>query len=225
MKKINIAVDGFSSCGKSTLAKQLAKQLGYVFIDSGAMYRGITLYFLNNAVDIQSPEQVANALKNITLRFAVNDALGKSDLLLNGTNVEAAIRTMEISNKVSPVAAIEAVRTFAVAQQQEMGKEKGVVMDGRDIGTTVFPSAELKIFVTASVEERVNRRYEELTAAGTQVTKEEVQKNLLERDAIDSTRAVSPLRQATDAIVLDNTFLTREQQLATALQWAQERTK
>lgn len=223
MKKINIAVDGFSSCGKSTLAKQLAKQLGYVFIDSGAMYRGITLYFLKHAVDIQNPDQVANALKNISLRFAVNDALAKNDLLLNGTNVEAAIRTLEISNMVSPVAAIEAVRTFAVAQQQEMGKEKGVVMDGRDIGTTVFPKAELKIFVTASAEERVNRRYQELTAAGMQVTKEEVQKNLLERDAIDSTRAVSPLRQAADAIVLDNTFLTREQQLAQALQWAQER--
>jgi len=224
MNKIVIAIDGYSSCGKSTMAKQLAKELNYVFIDSGAMYRAITLYFLQHAIDVKNNEAVDKALQAIQLRFAYNDAEGKSDMLLNGENVEAAIRGMEVSNKVSDVAALEAVRTFAVAQQQEMGIAKGIVMDGRDIGTTVFPNAELKIFVTADVDTRVQRRLKELRDKGnTDISFEEVKQNLISRDHIDSTRAVSPLRKADDALLLDNTHLTREEQLNIVLNWVKER--
>ncbi|MBN8837821.1 MAG: (d)CMP kinase [Sphingobacteriia bacterium] len=223
MNKIVIAVDGFSSCGKSTLAKQLAKTLNYIFVDSGAMYRAITLYFLENNIRFNDTVAIERALKNIQLKFEYVAETGKSDMLLNGVNVEQQIREMRISENVSPVATIEAVRTFAVAAQQQMGKEKGLVMDGRDIGTTVFPDAELKIFVTANTDVRVERRWLELQAKGEQVSKDEVKKNLLERDHIDTTRAISPLQKAADAIVLDNSNLTREQQLALALQWAKER--
>lgn len=223
-KKIIITIDGFSSCGKSTLAKQLAQILNYVFIDSGAMYRAITLYFIRHQIDITNEASIKAALQSITLLFKYNAESGKSDMYLNGENVEAAIRTMEVSNKVSDVAALEAVRVFAVAQQQQMGIEKGIVMDGRDIGTTVFPDAELKIFVTASPEVRAQRRFLELQTTNPNISMEEVSNNLQMRDHIDSTRAISPLRQAEDALVLDNSNLTREQQLELVLQWVKERT-
>jgi len=224
MKKIVIAIDGYSSCGKSTLAKQLAKELNYVFVDSGAMYRAVALFFLRNNVDISNHLLVEQALKNISLQFEYNTLKGTGDILLNGENVEEQIREMSISNKVSEVAAIEAVRVFGVHQQQLMGEQKGIVMDGRDIGTTVFPNAELKIFVTASIDVRVQRRYLELQATQPNITLDEVKENLLMRDRIDSTREISPLKQASDAIVLDNSKLTREEQLQIALNWVKERT-
>ena len=224
MKKIVIAIDGYSSCGKSTLAKQLAAKLNYVFVDSGAMYRAIALYFLRNQIDINNEAQINDALKNISLQFEYNEETGKSDILLNGENVEKEIREMSISNKVSEVAAIEAVRLFAVYQQQLMGEKKAIVMDGRDIGTTVFPNAELKIFVTASIDVRVQRRYLELQATQPNISLDEVKENLVMRDHIDSTREISPLKQAADAVVLDNTNLTREDQLQIALNWVNERT-
>jgi len=220
MKKIVIAIDGYSSCGKSTLAKQLAKELDYIFVDSGAMYRAITLFFLNNHTDIQDPSAIQGALDLITLNFKFNQFTGKSDIFLNGENVELQIREMRVNDQVSNVAALEAVRTFAVAQQQQMGQEKGIVMDGRDIGTTVFPDAELKIFVTADIDIRVQRRLLELREKNPSISEEEVKQNLQWRDQIDSSREVSPLRQATDAIVLDNSKLTREEQLAIVLGWA-----
>lgn len=224
MKKIVIAIDGYSSCGKSTMAKQLATALNYVFIDSGAMYRAITLYFLNNNIDIKNDTAVSNALNNIHLKFVYNEAEGKSDILLNNENVETAIREMKVSEYVSTVAAIEAVRIFAVAQQQQMGIAKGIVMDGRDIGTTVFPNAELKIFVTADVDTRVQRRLTELHNKGNMnISFAEVKQNLISRDHIDSTRTISPLRQAADALLLDNTHLTREEQLTIILNWVKER--
>jgi cytidylate kinase len=224
MNKIIIAVDGYSSCGKSTLAKQLAKKLNYIFVDSGAMYRAITLYFLQHQIDIHHPGAVTAALQKISLQFRYNNDLGTSDIYLNDKNAEQEIRGMEVSNHVSEVAAIEAIREFAVNQQRKIGEQKGVVMDGRDIGTTVFPNAELKIFVTASVEVRVQRRLLELREKKMNVSEEEVRKNLEKRDLIDTTRKISPLRKAADAIVLDNTNLTREQQLQVALQWVLERT-
>ncbi|MBS1626247.1 MAG: (d)CMP kinase [Bacteroidetes bacterium] len=224
MNKIVIAIDGYSSCGKSTMAKQLAKKLNYIFIDSGAMYRAIALYFLNNNVNLADNNSVAAALNNIHLNFVYNEVEGKSDILLNNENVETAIREMRVSEYVSVVAAIEEVRTFAVAQQQQMGISKGIVMDGRDIGTTVFPNAELKIFVTADINTRVERRLKELHDKGnTAISFEEVKQNLISRDHIDSTRAISPLRQAEDAVLLDNTHLTREEQLNIVLNWVNER--
>lgn len=219
MKKIIIAIDGFSSCGKSTLAKQLANILQYVFVDTGAMYRAITLYFLKQEVDVENDAAVNAALSKIKVGFVFVASTNKSHVTLNGIDVEQQIRGMEVSNYVSIVAALHQVRTFAVAQQQEMGKEKGIVMDGRDIGTTVFPNAELKIFVTASEEVRVERRYKELMSNNEIVSKADIQKNLKERDFIDSTRAVSPLKQAADAIVLDNSNLSREEQLDLVLTW------
>ena len=219
MKKIIIAIDGFSSCGKSTLAKQLANILQYVFVDTGAMYRAITLYFLKQEVDVENDAAVNEALSKIKVGFVFVASTNKSHVTLNGIDVEQQIRGMEVSNYVSIVAALHQVRTFAVAQQQEMGKEKGIVMDGRDIGTTVFPNAELKIFVTASEEVRVERRYKELISNNETVSKADIQKNLKERDFIDSTRAVSPLKQAADAIVLDNSNLSREEQLDLVLTW------
>jgi cytidylate kinase len=223
MKKIVIAIDGYSSCGKSTLAKQLAKELDYIFVDSGAMYRAITLFFLRNNIDIQDTKAIQEALNNITLTFKFNTLTGKSDIFLNGENVELPIREMRVNDRVSDVAALEAVRTFAVAQQQLMGQQKGIVMDGRDIGTTVFPDAALKIFVTAEINIRVKRRLLELREKNPSITEEEVKKNLQLRDQIDSTREVSPLRQAADAIILDNSKLTREEQLAIVLGWAKEK--
>ena len=222
-KKIVIAIDGFSSCGKSTLAKSLAAKLEYVFIDTGAMYRAIALYFSRNGVSFTNEIEINEALQKINLRFEYNSSTEKSDMILNGENVELLIREMQVSSKVSEVAAIGAVRDFAVAQQQAMGVEKGIVMDGRDIGTVVFPNAELKIFVTADPQVRANRRLVELQATNPAITLQEVAENLQHRDLIDSTREHSPLRQADDALVLDNTNLDRAAQFEIALNWAKER--
>lgn len=210
-KNFIIAIDGFSSCGKSTVAKALAKQLNFVFIDSGAMYRAVTLYFLRNEVPFDDVVQVKAALRNIQIDFVPNTEM--TQILLNDEDVSAEIRQMYVSNKVSEVSAIKEVRTAMVAQQQQLGKVKNIVMDGRDIGTTVFPDADLKIFMTASPHVRAERRFAELAAKGEQVTMEEVMANLAHRDHIDSTREESPLRQAADAIVLDNSNLTQEEQL------------
>ena len=223
MKKIIITIDGWSSCGKSTLAKQLARHLHYVYIDSGAMYRAITLYFLRNHVDWTSAAAVVEAMKHIKLDFMTNHKTGQTEIHLNGENVEYLIRDLVIAEKVSEVAAVKEVRDFAVARQQEMGKNKGIVMDGRDIGTTVFPQAELKIFMTADEAVRVQRRYKELYEKNPNITLEEVKLNLAKRDYIDSHRAISPLRQAEDAIVLDNSHLTMKQQLEIAEQWVHAR--
>lgn len=216
MKKIIIAIDGFSSCGKSTLAKQLAKKLHYVYIDSGAMYRAITLYFLRNHVDWTHEEDVKEALSNITLEFIKNPVSKESEMYLNGENVEYLIRDLVVAEKVSDVAAIKAVREFAVAQQQQMGQQKGIVMDGRDIGTTVFPDAELKIFMTADNAIRVERRFKEMFAKNPNVSIDEVKANLEMRDYIDSHREVSPLKKADDAVEIDNTDLTPNEQLEAA---------
>jgi cytidylate kinase len=222
-KKIIIAIDGFSSCGKSTLAKALAKELAYVFIDTGAMYRAVALYFMRHEIAFDDISSIEKAIQSIQLNFAFNEATGKSDMYLNGENVELAIREMKVSQKVSEVAAIPAVRDFAVAQQQAMGEQKGIVMDGRDIGTVVFPTAELKIFVTADPIVRTERRYKELVATQPTITKEEVSENLSHRDLIDSTREHSPLKQADDALVLDNTHLNQQEQFDIAFNWAKER--
>jgi CMP/dCMP kinase len=216
-KKIIITIDGWSSCGKSTLAKQLAKEMGYVYVDSGAMYRAITLYFLRNHVDWTDTAEVNEALHNINLEFQYNEKSQQSEIYLNDENVEYVIRDLVIAEKVSDVAAIKEVRAFAVAQQQKMGERKGIVMDGRDIGTTVFPHAELKIFMQADIATRVERRFKEMYEKNPNITIEEVKNNLEMRDYIDSNREVSPLRKADDAIVIDNTNLTIEEQLAQAL--------
>ena len=221
--KIIIAIDGFSSCGKSTLAKALATKLEYVFIDTGAMYRAIALYFKRNNVDLANLTAVNKALAQIKLHFQYNPVTLKSDIYLNGENVELLIREMGISNIVSEVAANSAVRNFAVAQQQAMGVQKGIVMDGRDIGTVVFPNAALKIFVTADPAIRAERRFLELKAVNPEITMEEVAENLQHRDLIDSTREHSPLRQAEDAVVLDNSNISREEQFNLALKWALEK--
>lgn len=218
-KKIIIAIDGFSSCGKSTLAKRLATQLSYTFIDTGAMYRAITLYFLRNSVALSNHQAIEAALQNIELHFEINSATKQSEIFLNGENVAHLIRELLVADKVSEVAAIKEVRHFAVAQQQVMGAKKGIVMDGRDIGTVVFPKAELKIFMTADPETRVLRRFDELYAINPHISIDEVRHNLELRDYIDSNREESPLRQAEDARVLDNTHLDREQQFALVLEW------
>jgi cytidylate kinase len=225
MQPIIITLDGFSSCGKSTLARQLAAELNYVFIDSGAMYRAITLYFLRNHTDWNNQTAVVDALKEITLDFQYNPLTGNSDMFLNDENVEALIRDMLVSEHVSEVAAVKEVREFGVAQQQLMGVKKGIVMDGRDIGTTVFPQAELKIFVTADPAVRVERRFKELYAKNPNISIEEVKTNLEMRDYTDSNREFSPLRKAADAIELDNSSLTREEQLDIVLKWAREKMK
>lgn len=222
MKKIIITIDGYSSCGKSTLAKQLAKQLGYVYIDSGAMYRAITLYFLQNRVDWADTEAVKAALKNVQLEFNPNPVSGQSEMYLNDENVEHFIREMIVAEKVSEVAAVKEVREFAVAQQQQMGNKKGLVMDGRDIGTVVFPDAELKIFMTADPAIRVERRFKELYAKNKNITIEEVKENLELRDYIDANREISPLRKAEDAIILDNSQLSMGDQLALVMQWVED---
>jgi len=200
----------------------LAKELNYVFIDSGAMYRAIALYFLRNQIKCTDAQSAISALNNITLQFKFNAETGQSDIYLNDENVEPYIRNMQVSEKVSEVAALEQVRNFAVAQQQLMGIEKGIVMDGRDIGTTVFPSAELKIFVTANPAIRAQRRYQELHEKNPTITLKEIQSNLTMRDAADSNRTVSPLRKAVDAIELDNSLITKEAQLALVLDWARK---
>lgn len=221
--KIIVTIDGWSSCGKSTLAKQLAKELGYVYIDSGAMYRAITLYFLRNHIDWTDTNEVTNALKDIVIEFLYNETSQQSEAILNGENVEYVIRDLVIAEKVSDVAAIKAVRTFAVAQQQKLGKKKGIVMDGRDIGTTVFPKAELKIFMTADTAIRVERRFKELYSKNPNVSIEEVKSNLEMRDYIDSNREVSPLRKAKDAIEIDNTNMSMDEQLKIALELAKKK--
>lgn len=210
MKKIVIAIDGHSSCGKSTMAKDLAKKIGYIYVDTGAMYRTVTLYALRNNL-LDDSEALEKALGDINITFQLN-ADGRPETYLNGENVEKEIRSLEVSNHVSPIATLPFVRTFLVAQQQAMGKEKGIVMDGRDIGTVVFPDAELKIFVTASAEVRAQRRYDELKAKGQEASYEDILKNVVERDYIDSHREVSPLRKADDAIELDNSNLTIPEQ-------------
>ncbi len=216
-KRIIITIDGWSSCGKSTLAKQLAKELGYTYIDSGAMYRAITLYFLRNRIDWTDDMEVKNALNEIHLHFEPNNKFGESEIFLNDENVEYLIRDLIIADKVSDIAAIASVRTFAVTQQQKMGHNKAIVMDGRDIGTTVFPSAELKIFMTADIATRVERRFKEMFEKNPNVVLEDVKHNLEMRDYIDSHREVSPLKKAEDAIVLDNTNIDMDQQLKIAL--------
>ena len=224
-KKITIAVDGFSSCGKSTLAKQLAAKLGYVYIDSGAMYRAVTLFAINNGLvadEKLDTEKLIARLGEINIHFERNVA-GELQTFLNGENVEREIRKIYVSQWVSPVSAIPEVRHVMVAQQQKLGEAKGVVMDGRDIGTTVFPNAELKIFVTADVDVRAQRRYDELLAKGDSVNMDEIKNNLQERDRIDQSRKESPLRKADDAVVLDNSNITREEQLQVAYDWAMER--
>ncbi len=223
MKNIIITIDGWSSCGKSTLAKQLAKALGYVYIDSGAMYRAITLYFLRNHINWLNTEDVNNALADITLSFKFNNKTQQSEIYLNEENVEYVIRDLVIAEKVSEIAAIREVRTFAVAQQQKMGEEKGIVMDGRDIGTTVFPDAELKFFMTADIAVRVERRYIEMFEKNPNTSIDDVKANLEMRDYIDSNREISPLRKAADAVELDNTSITIDEQLKIALQLAKER--
>lgn len=221
--KINIAIDGYSSTGKSTIAKELARALGYTYIDTGAMYRGVTLFLLEKGLwdegknDLQA---VKKALEEINLDFR-RTADGQH-LFLNGRDVESEIRGMWVSNFVSPVSAVPEVRAFLVARQQAMAKAKGVVMDGRDVGTTVLPDAELKIFMTSRPEVRVRRRYDEMIAKGKKVTPDDITENLKTRDLIDSTREVSPLRQAVDARLLDNSDLTREEQNAIVLRWAKE---
>jgi CMP/dCMP kinase len=222
-KKIIITIDGWSSCGKSTLAKQLAARLKYTYIDSGAMYRAITLYFLRNHVDWTDNKAVTRALKEIFIEFRYNELNKSSEILLNGEQVEYLIRELVIAEKVSEVAAIRAVRDFAVAQQQALGKKRAIVMDGRDIGTIVFPEAELKIFMTADKAVRVERRFRELYEKNPNITLEEVKNNLEMRDYIDSHREISPLRQAPDAIVLDNTHLLPREQLQLAYKWASDK--
>lgn len=226
MQKLIIAIDGFSSTGKSTLAKLLAKELGYIHIDSGAMYRAITLYAIENDMlsdDGVKEEKLLKELDQIDIHFEFNPETGKNEIFLNGRNVEEDIREMEVSSKVSLIAKIPEVRTYAVDLQRKMGENKGIVMDGRDIGTTVFPHADLKIFLNASAEERAKRRYEELLKTENPATFEEVVANITERDHIDSTRAVSPLRQAEDAVLVDNAQLTPQQTLEVVMEIIHEK--
>lgn len=221
--KITIAIDGYSSCGKSTLAKDLAAQLGYGYVDSGATYRAVTLYFIEHQIDINDNAQVGNALQQIKIEFKNMD--GVNVTFLNGKNVEDEIRKMYVSERVSPVAAISAVRRAMVQQQQAMGAAKGIVMDGRDIGTVVFPNAALKIFLTADPSVRAQRRLDELVAKGQDVHLRDIQLNLTERDRIDSSRTDSPLRQADDAVLIDNTNLSKREQMAMVLALVNERIK
>lgn len=223
MKKINIAIDGFSGCGKSSTAKEVAKVLDYKFIDTGAMYRAVTLYFLKNEVDLDDEATVAEALSQIRIDFKPNKELGKSETFLNQQNVEKEIRKMYVSEMVSPVSAIKAVRVAMVAQQQEMGKDRGVVMDGRDIASVVFPDAELKIFMKASDEARAKRRLKELEEKGETVSLDEIARNFRERDEQDSTRKESPLIQVPEAVVIDTSDLQFEDQVQKVLDLAEER--
>lgn len=225
MKKITIAIDGFSSCGKSTMAKDLARELGYVYVDTGAMYRCVTLYALRHGLfrtdgTINLPQLEAE-IPNINISFKLNKETGRPDTYLNNENVESEIRTMEVSSRVSPIAAVPFVRAALVAQQQKMGEDKGIVMDGRDVGTVVFPNAELKIFVTASAEVRAQRRYDELKAKGMEADFDEILENVKQRDYIDSHREVSPMRKADDAIELDNSHIS----IAEQKQWLIEQYK
>ena len=230
MKKITIAIDGHSSCGKSTMAKDLARRVGYVYVDTGAMYRAVTLYALRHGLfaddgSVREEEELRQAMPQIRISFQFNAEAGRPDTYLNGECVEKEIRSLEVSSHVSPIAAVGFVRQALVAQQQQMGKDKGVVMDGRDIGTTVFPDAELKIFVTASAEVRAQRRYDELQAKGMPADYADILKNVEERDYIDSHREVSPLRQADDALLLDNSAMTIAEQNAWLMARFEERTR
>lgn len=225
MKKITIAIDGHSSCGKSTMAKELARELGYVYIDTGAMYRAVTLFCIQQGLFTEeniNTDALRSRMNEVHISFKFNPETGRPDTYLNNVRVEERIRTMEVSSKVSHVAALDFVRHAMVTQQQEMGKGGGIVMDGRDIGTTVFPEAELKIFVTASAEVRAQRRYDELTAKGELCNYQEILTNVQERDRIDSTREVSPLRKADDAITLDNSHMTIPEQNDWLLSLAQK---
>ena len=228
MKKITIAIDGYSSCGKSTMAKDLAKEIGYIYVDTGAMYRSVALYAIrHNLFDADGnvkTDELLQEMPNINISFKLNSQTGCPDCYLNGELVEKEIRSLEVSNHVSPIAAVPFVRKALVEQQQKMGEAKGIVMDGRDIGTTVFPDAELKIFVTASSQVRAKRRYEELKAKGMPAKLEDILKNVEERDYIDTHREVSPLRQAEDAIVLDNSNMTIPQQKQWLLEQYQKAT-
>ena len=227
MKKITIAIDGHSSCGKSTMAKDLAREVGYVYVDTGAMYRSVTLYalrhglFTDNGIDEAG---LRSQLSDIHISFKFNPKTGRPDTYLNGELVEQDIRTMEVSNHVSPIATLGFVREAMVAQQQDMGRGGGVLMDGRDIGTVVFPQAELKVFVTASAEVRAQRRYDELKGKGMEADYDDILKNVQERDYIDSHREVSPLRQADDALLLDNSHMTIPEQNEWLMQRFQEAT-
>ncbi|MCR5270665.1 MAG: (d)CMP kinase [Prevotella sp.] len=216
MKKITIAIDGHSSCGKSTMAKALARKLGYIYVDTGAMYRSVTLYALRHNLFCEDgsikTDELKQQMANISISFQLNAETGRPDTYLNGECVEQEIRSLEVSNHVSPIATLGFVREAMVAQQQQMGKDKGVVMDGRDIGTVVFPDAELKIFVTASAEVRAQRRFDELKEKGMPADYADILKNVQERDYIDSHREVSPLRQADDALLLDNSHMTIPEQ-------------
>ncbi|MBR5277612.1 MAG: (d)CMP kinase [Bacteroidaceae bacterium] len=216
MKKITIAIDGFSSCGKSTMAKALARNIGYLYFDSGAMYRAVALYCMQNGIineeDIDT-ESLNDNIKHIHISFEADPETGNSMTFLNGVNVEHEIRTIEVSRFVSKIAALDFVRNEMVEQQREMGKSKGIVMDGRDIGTTVFPDAEMKVFVTASAEVRAQRRYDELAARGDNPDYNEILENVLQRDHLDQTREISPLKQADDAHLLDNSNMTRDEQM------------
>ena len=229
MKKITIAIDGHSSCGKSTMAKDLAREVGYIYIDSGAMYRCCTLFAMREGLITPDgsirEDEFQRRMSEVQVSFRLNPETGRPDTYLNGENVEAQIRTMEVSSHVSPVAALPFVRAAMTAQQQQMGQQGGIVMDGRDIGTAVFPHAEMKVFVTASDEIRAQRRYDELRAKGEEADFQAVLQNLRERDRIDSTRAVAPLRQAEDALVLDNSHLTIPQQKQWLLDRFHERTQ
>lgn len=221
-KKIVIAIDGFSSCGKSTFAKAIAAKLGYIFIDTGAMYRAVTLYALEHGAIVEGEVDAARVeelLPQIEISFRFNEERGASDIYINGVYAEERIRTIEVSNCVSKVSSIGVVRKKLVAMQQQMGRERGVVMDGRDIGTVVFPDAELKIFMTADPQVRAERRYKELTAKGDNVTLEEIVENVISRDKADMTRAISPLRRADDALELDNSYMSVEEQMS----WFMER--
>ncbi|WP_368106852.1 (d)CMP kinase [Bacteroides nordii] len=228
MKKITIAIDGFSSCGKSTMAKDLAREIGYIYIDSGAMYRAVTLYSIENGIfkgDTINTEELKKRMNDIHISFRIDPETGRPNTYLNGVNVENKIRTMEVSSKVSPISTLDFVRSAMVRQQQVMGNEKGIVMDGRDIGTTVFPNAELKIFVTATPEIRAQRRYDELKAKGQKASFDEILENVKQRDYIDQHREVSPLRKADDALLLDNTELTIQQQKEWLFNQYNQRTK
>jgi len=222
MKKINIAIDGYSSCGKGTLAKQLAQSLGYVFIDSGAMYRAVTLYLIQNHIDVADEIAISKALDHIQLEFYPSKENNRFEIHLNGENVESLIREIHIASKVSFVAKISAVRKKLVQMQQQIGENKGVVMDGRDIGTVVYPDAELKIFMTAKNEVRAQRRYKEMIVAGKNVTIQEVSANLIERDLIDSSRDDSPLTLNDSYHLLDNSHITPNQQFELAMSWVNE---
>jgi CMP/dCMP kinase len=225
MNKIIITIDGWSSCGKSTLAKRLAKELNFIYIDSGSMYRAITLFFLRNHVDWTNEKEVHKALQEIHLEFNYNPASGNTEIHLNEENVEYLVRDLVVAEKVSDIAAIKEVREFAVKQQQKIGEGKGIVMDGRDIGTTVFPNAEVKIFMTADEAVRVERRFKELYDKNPNITLPEIKANIEMRDYIDSHREVSPLRKADDAIVLDNTNLTEKEQFDIALKMVMSKMK